>query len=412
MPAPPANDQLNALGSQPSVIYAKPTAAPKRRERNLEAERALAEQLAQTVGHHRQAGRAALLAGDLDTAYDELWAARQLEPDLDRLGADARAHLPADWEQETDLTPLARALSSRTHPRAADAWRRVLEDGPARSIRAEAAEFLACDATRQGSTRKALRMLHAASELRGGTSPDAFHALHAGGDLRRGTSAETLHALYRKAGLDPAAAFALYLSASNLDPRTARALNLRDPLTDALWPDQDPRWWLRDASVSSGAESDHQSEALSRARDLALTRRDMGWVLLAEGDLAAGPLGARTLGRAVRAGCAEPADEDLFVRVRLAYEGAAECLPDVAWPWYRLAELLAWAGFAQPAAEHLQEAERRSLGNHQSAKTNRAVLRALVEAAFGRAPSCYPTLARPFPPEPFRTGWSWRFKIR
>ena len=31
---------------------------------------------------------------------------------------------------------------------------------------------------------------------------------------------------------------------------------------------------------------------------------------------------------------------------------AADRLPDVAWPWYRLAELLAWAGFAERAQDH------------------------------------------------------------
>ena len=71
----------------------------------------------------------------------------------------------------------------------------------------------------------------------------------------------------------------------------------------------------------------------------------------------------RTLGRAVRTGSAEPADEDAFVRIRLAYEGAAERLPDSAWPWYRLAEMLAWAGFAERAQAHLAEAERRNLGS-------------------------------------------------
>src|SRR5438067_4540858 len=106
---------VSALPSAPAiqirVSYARPVA--RRRERNPDAERVLAEQLMLTIGHHRQAGRAALIAGDLDTALDELWAARQLEPDLDRLGADARAHLPSDWEIETDLTPLARALAAK-----------------------------------------------------------------------------------------------------------------------------------------------------------------------------------------------------------------------------------------------------------------------------------------------------------
>jgi quercetin dioxygenase-like cupin family protein len=65
-----------------------------------------------TIARHRQAGRAALLAGDLDAAFDELWTARGLERDLDRLGAEARAQLPADSETETDLAPLARALGT------------------------------------------------------------------------------------------------------------------------------------------------------------------------------------------------------------------------------------------------------------------------------------------------------------
>ena len=93
------------------------------------------------ITDHRQAGRAALLIGNFDEAFDELWFARLLEPELDRLGAHARLCLAPDWEIETDLTPLARALSSRSHPRAGDAWRRLLEDRPARSIQAEGAEW-------------------------------------------------------------------------------------------------------------------------------------------------------------------------------------------------------------------------------------------------------------------------------
>ncbi|MBV8870480.1 MAG: hypothetical protein JOY65_13860, partial [Acetobacteraceae bacterium] len=188
---------VSALPSGPKSIpitYAKPKAS-KRKERNPEAERALAEQLMLTIDHHRQAGRAALLAGDLDTAYDELWAARQLEPDLDRLGADAQAHLPLDWEIETDLTPLARALAARHHPRAADAWRRLLDDRPARSVQAEAAEWLATDAQHRGQRKLSLRALHAATVM------------------GRSTSAETFHRLYREAGMDPVRMFQLYLAA-------------------------------------------------------------------------------------------------------------------------------------------------------------------------------------------------------
>src|ERR1051326_3509834 len=64
---------VSALPKAPgatSVTYVPP--AVRRRERNPDAERALAEQLMLTIGHHRQTGRAALIAGDLDTAFDEL----------------------------------------------------------------------------------------------------------------------------------------------------------------------------------------------------------------------------------------------------------------------------------------------------------------------------------------------------
>ena len=386
---------VSALPKAPgatSVTYVPP--AVRRRERNPDAERALAEQLMLTIGHHRQTGRAALIAGDLDTAFDELWAARQLEPDLDRLGADARAQLPADWEIETDLTPLARALAARQHPRAIDAWRRLLEDKPARSVQAEAAECLAQDAVRRGQRRAGLRALHAASQL------------------GRGPSREVFHQLYREAGLDPWTMFQLYLVASHLDTGSARAMLLRDPLTDTTWPDQDARWWLRETPSVAGRTqmTDHQTEALGRARDVVHGKRDTGWLLLAEGDHAAASLGVRALGRAIRAGCTDPADEDMFVRVRLCYEGAAEKLPEVAWPWYRLAELLAWAGFGQRAAEHLAQAERRSLG--PSDRANRQILRSLVEAGLGHGVDGVPTQVRPFPAQLFGPSLFSRLRLR
>ena len=388
---------MSELPRAPMPVAYPPRQTPKRRERNPEAERFLAEQLVQVIGHHRHSGRVALLAGDLDTAFDELWAARQLEPDLDRLGANARNWLPADWEIETDLTPLARALSSRMHPRAAEAWRRVLEDRPARSIQAEAAEWLARDAFGAGHSRYALRILHAASRLGRAADPEAMRGM------------------YRHAGLQPEAAFNLYLAAVRLDPRTARAAGLQDPLTDGVWPDQDARWWTtpgdRYSSTDTKQESDHQAEALSRARDLATDKRDVGWLLLAEGDYLGGPLGVRALGRNVRAGCFDPADEDVFVRIRLAYEGAADRLPDVAWPWYRLAELLAWAGFAERAEGHLAQAERRSLGGRSVDQAVRPHLRALVESALGRGQDGLATAARPFPVEPFRRPLKWRLRL-
>src|SRR5579859_1659649 len=384
-------------------IAAVPTAPPlftprtrQRRERNTEAERVVAQQLVTQITQHRLSGRAALLTGNLDVAFDELWAARRLEPDLDRLGPRARQVMPRDWELETDLTPLARELSSRNHGRAIDAWRQLLDDRPARSIQAEAAEWLARDAFGSGDRRVGLRILHAASLLGRGTEPDAFHTA------------------YKQAAIDPVTAFGQYLAASRVDRRTARAAGLRDPLTGAQWSDQDPRWWAHanQPPALPLETTDHQLESLHRARDLSHSKRDQGWLLLAEGDYAVGPLGVRTLGRNVHAGVADAADEDAFVRIRLAYEGAADRLPDVAWPWYRLAELLAWAGFAERAEEHLAQAERRSLGNRDAERTNRPVLQALVQAGLGKGPDGLPTTGRPFPAEPFGLPLAWRLKLR
>jgi len=364
-----------------------------RKERNTEAERVIAEHLVAQITRHRQSGRAALLTGDLDVAFDELWAARHLEPDLDRLGPRARQSVPRDWELETDLTPLARALSARNHQRATDAWRQLLDDRPARSIQAEAAEWLARDAFGSGDRRIGLRILHAASLL------------------GRGTEADALHAAYKQAGLDPANAFSQYLAASRVDRRTARAAGLIDPLTGAQWSEQDPRWWARDTHLTSSETTDHQVEALNRARDLSHGKRDEGWLLLAEGDHTAGPLGVRTLGRNVRAGVADADDEDAFVRIRLAYEGAADRLPDVAWPWYRLAELLAWAGFAERATDHFAQAERRSLGSRDAVRANRPLLRALVQVGLGNGPDGLATADRPAPAEPFGLQLAWRLRL-
>ena len=390
-----------AVSAMPSIVPVEEPALasrPARRikiERDQDAERQQVEQLVLAITRHRHTGRAALVAGDLDTAFDELWRARDLEPGLDHVGAIAREVVPREWELETDLTPLARALSSRAHARAADGWRRVLDDRPARSIQAEAAEWLVRDAFGSGQPRIALRVLHAGNLLGRRVETDAFLSA------------------YKQAGLDPTSAFSLYLSATRLDVHRARANSLRDPLTDRLWSDQDPRWWLAAAGDTSHGQSDHQFEALNRARDLAHNKRDQGWLMLAEGDYLAGPLGVRTLGRNVRAGVAEAAEHDTFLRIRLAYEGAADRLPDAAWPWYRLAELLAWAGFAERAQEHFQQAERRSLGARNAEKVHRPLLRTLVEVGLGTAvANGLATASRPYPAEPFPIPLAWRFRLR
>jgi hypothetical protein len=398
-----ACDALSALPGElltETETEPRPVPQPTKRPR-VEVDQQIVDSLILTIAQHRADGRAALLVGELDQAFSELSAAREMELQLDRLGRAAARALPEGWELETDLTPLARALSAANHARASEAWRRVLEDGPARSIQAEAAEWLAREAFASGDVRLGLRTLHARSRL--GRAVEV---------------SETFAAAYRQAGLDVADAFALYLRATRLDGGSARAAGLRDPLTDQPWADQDPRWWRVPSALGCSraadrpGESEHQQEALARARDLVQTRRDQGWWLLAEGDSLAGPLGARSLGRSIRSGASEAADHDAVVRLRLAYEGAAERLPDVAWPWYRLAELMAWSGFAERAQAHLAQAERRSLGSREADRTHRPVLRGLVEAGLGGGSAQAVAAARPFPAEPFGPTLAWRLGLR
>src|SRR4051794_20808309 len=103
LPAQPTGEMI-ALSQRPTPTPTPTSPRRQRRERDYEAECTAAEQLVVRISQHRQTGRAALLGGDLETAVDELWLARDLEPHLDRLGAAARAVLPRDWEMETDLT--------------------------------------------------------------------------------------------------------------------------------------------------------------------------------------------------------------------------------------------------------------------------------------------------------------------
>src|SRR4051812_4316526 len=63
------------------VLAARP--APRTRtERDQDAERQRVEHLVLAIPRHRHKGRAALVSGELDTAFDELWRARDLEPGL------------------------------------------------------------------------------------------------------------------------------------------------------------------------------------------------------------------------------------------------------------------------------------------------------------------------------------------
>ena len=390
LPSPPSNASSSSTASAIArVLYDRPK--PKR-TRDPEAERVLAEQLMARVAQHRHAGRAALLVGDLDTAFDELWSARLLEPELDHLGASARQFMPADWELETDLLPLARALSARHHPRTGETWRRLLEDRPARSVQAEAADWLAQDARARKEPRLALRLMHAASAL--------GHAR----DATRSTPPTARPASILKPPSPPTLPHAAPTSAPHARPSCAT----RSPTPSGQTRTHagGSRVRRRSSRTTRSTISSKRCIARTTSRSPAATRAGC---MLAEGDYAAGPLGVRTLGRGVRAGCAEPADEDTFVRIRLAYEGAAERLPESAWPWFRLAELLAWAGFAERADEYLAQAERLSLGSRDAERTARPLLRALVHAGLGirsrrpgdgRPPVSVGTVRHPVPHPP------------
>jgi hypothetical protein len=187
---------------------------------------------------------------------------------------------------------------------------------------------------------------------------------------------------------------------------------LHDPQTDQPWADQEPRWWLPPGEKASRRDdAHHQVEALHRPRNLVATKRDQGCLLLAEGDLVAQPLGVRTLGRNVRTGCAEAADEDAFLRIRLAFEGAADRLPDIAWPCYRLAELLAWGGVRRTRRSNsTRPSSARWAAAPPSGSTSPFC--ALVEAGLGRPMDGLGTAARPFPAEPFGPALAWRLRLR
>ncbi len=402
-----AVESLPPLARSPEPQVKPPAREGKvgQRARRAETEQTrlnLARDLMDSIRRHRSSGRTALLKDDLDRAFRELWAARSLEVDLENLGPSVGQILPPDWEIATDLVPLARALSARGHGRASDVWRSVLEDGVPRSIQAEAAEWLAREAYGRGDARTALRLLHAGSLL------------------GRKMDNEALRSSYKQAGLNPNEHFALYLTAVRLDPFSARAAGLQDPLTQTPWPDQDPHWW-RDGfeamvpwanrGTKEPVEPAYQREALSRAGDLAVSSRDEGWLLLAEGDFLAGPTGARFLGRSLRTGVADSTDHDLFIRVRMAYESAADRIPDVAWPWYRLAELLAWAGFGERAEIMLRQADRRKLGDQTAEREHRPVLRALVQSGLGNAVDGTPVGPKPFPTAPHGPHFMWRLRL-
>src|SRR5205814_5156947 len=96
--------------------------------------------------------------------------------------------------------------------------------------------------------------------------------LHAASHLGRHIPTETFVSAYGLLKLDPNNTFNVYLAATRLDPHTARASGLRDPLTGQVWSDQGRRWWLE--ATSAGEAGDHQAEAFARARDLPRTSRD------------------------------------------------------------------------------------------------------------------------------------------
>src|SRR5918911_1298387 len=93
-----------ALSALPGALFAqqqpepRPVAQAARKARKVGPDQQLVDNLILTIAQHRADGRAALVVGELDQAFSELSAARDLEVQLDRLGAAAARALLEAWE--------------------------------------------------------------------------------------------------------------------------------------------------------------------------------------------------------------------------------------------------------------------------------------------------------------------------
>jgi hypothetical protein len=194
------------------------------------------------ITRDRHTGRAAPVAGDLDTAFTNCSA--HLPPGLDHVRAIAREVVPREWELETDLTPPARCARARSRGRPMP--------GDVFSTIARRARF-----RRGGQVARARRAWFEASQGR------PAHAAR-WQPLSRRVETETFLSGYSGLG-STRARVGQYLSATRLDLCSARPIPaIRSPIACIR---QDPL-----AAASTIRPTDARitsSEALNHARDLA-----------------------------------------------------------------------------------------------------------------------------------------------
>ena len=303
--------------------------------------------------------------------------------------------MPHDWEIETDLTPLARALSSRASARCGEAWRRVLTK-IARRARSR---------PKPPSGSRAMRSARASAD----------RAAHA---ARRAACSVARSSQRRSRRLQAgwtrsSRAFSLYLTASRLDAHTARGDRLarpvdRPPLVrpgPALVAGRDrPR-----AAPRRGRAPARSPAPRARPRRTAsATRAGCCWP---KAIIAAGPLGVRTLGRNVRSRLTEPADEE-----RSCAFGSPMRAPRIdsrTSPGRGIAWRSCWHGRGSPNARHEPPASRTALAGRPHCRSRASsVLRTLVDAGLGRPIDGLSTAARPFPSELFAPNLIARLRLR
>ena len=338
-----------------------------RLHRDPEAERALAEQLVLRISQHRQAGRAALLVGDLrqcaSTSCGSL--VPRARPGPPRRQSARTLCLPTGSSKPTRFRSPARSPLDAI-PRAAETWRRVA-GGPSGTLCPGRSRPVgsAADAARQGDPRQALRIRHAASALDATAMPPSFMPR----TVRRASTRER-----RSDCISPPLE-------SIIAPHGPPCCAIPSP---TRWPDQDPRWWSRGAPPDR-CKCDHpQAEALGRARPALFPTPS---ALVPHSQKATSPPDRSVCGRS--AARSEPVALNLPTKTHSCAFGSLTRAPPTAFQTARgpVSPGRARLGRSSPNAptRSFAQAEGRGLGNRDAERTARPFSCALVHADWATA---------------------------